>query len=59
MNKNKNWLVEFEDPRFGGVLLKEVISAKDKTDARDLFFEQNEHIDNVKRITWVPSQCQK
>jgi hypothetical protein len=55
MNNNKNWLVEFENPRGSDVIFKEIVTAQDKTEARDLFYSLNEHIDNIKRITWVPS----
>jgi len=54
MSNIRTWLVEFIDPKTN-VLMKDIILAADKTEARDLFFEENEHVDNVVRITWTPS----
>ncbi len=50
----KTYLVEYIYPRTQ-VRLTTYIDAKDKTEARDLFFENFPEVEEVERITWVPT----
>ena len=49
----KTYLVEYIYPRTQ-VRLTTHINAEDKTEARDLFFENYTEVNEVERITWVP-----
>jgi hypothetical protein len=50
----KTYLVEYIYPRTQ-VRLTTYIDAEDKTEARDLFFENYTEVKEVERITWVPT----
>ena len=50
----KTYLVEYFHQK-ARVKLTTYIDAEDKTQARDLFFESFPEIEEVERITWVPS----
>jgi hypothetical protein len=50
----RTYLVEYIEPRTQ-VRLTTYLDAEDKTAARDLFFETYPAVEEVERITWVPS----
>ena len=50
----KTYLVEYIYPRTQ-VRLTTHINAEDKTEARDLFFENYPEVEEVERITWAPT----
>lgn len=50
----KTYLVEYIYPRTQSILTTH-ITAEDKTEARDLFFENYPEVEEVERITWVPT----
>jgi hypothetical protein len=50
----KTYLVEYIYPRTQ-VRLTTYIDAEDKTEARDWFFENYPEVEQVERITWVPT----
>jgi len=50
----KTYLVEYIYPKTQ-VRNTTHIEAEDKTEARDLFFENFPEIEEVERITWVPT----
>lgn len=50
----KTYLVEYIYPRTQTRMTTHV-SAADKTEARDLFFENFPEVEEVERITWVPT----
>jgi hypothetical protein len=50
----KTYLVEYFYPK-AQIKLTTYIDAEDKTEARDLFFESFPEIEEVERITWVPT----
>jgi hypothetical protein len=50
----KTYLVEYIYPRTQ-VRNTTYIEAEDKTSARDLFFENFPEVEEVERITWVPT----
>ena len=50
----KTYLVEYIYPRTQ-VRNTTYIDAEDKTEARDLFFENFPEVQEVERITWVPT----
>lgn len=50
----KTYLVEYIYPKTQ-VRNTTYIDAEDKTEARDLFFENFPEVEEVERITWVPS----
>ena len=50
----KVYLVEYIDPRTNCQISKKV-TATDKTEARDTFFEQNSSVQYIARITWLPT----
>ena len=54
----KTYLVEYIHSRTQ-VKCTTHIEAEDKTTARDLFFESFPEIEEVERITWVPSTNQQ
>lgn len=49
----KTYLVEYIYPKTQ-VKNTTYINAEDKTEARDLFFENFPEVEEVERITWVP-----
>jgi hypothetical protein len=49
----KTYLVEYICPKTQ-VRVTTQINAEDKTEARDLFFENYSEVEEVERITWVP-----
>ena len=51
----KTYLVEYVDPKTQ-VRMSTKISAEDKTDARDKFFDTFPLVEVVERITWVPNE---
>jgi hypothetical protein len=50
----KTYLIEYIYPRTQ-VRNTTYIDAEDKTEARDLFFENFPEVQEVERITWVPT----
>ena len=50
----KTYLIEYIQNRTQ-VRCTTYIDAEDKTQARDLFFESFPDIEEIERITWVPS----
>lgn len=51
----KTYLVEYVDPKTQ-VRMSTKLSAEDKTDARDKFFDAFPAVEVVERITWVPNE---
>lgn len=51
----KTYLVEYVDPKTQ-VRMSIKISAEDKTDARDKFFETFPTVEYMERITWIPNE---
>ena len=51
--KMKEYVVEYEHPTIAGVVVVTTVEAESKTDARDLFFEQNPTINQILKITWT------
>jgi DNA-dependent RNA polymerase auxiliary subunit epsilon len=50
----KTYLIEYIYPRTQ-VRNTTYIDAEDKTEARDLFFENYPEVEQVEKITWVPT----
>ena len=50
----KTYLIEYIDPHTQ-IRLTTYLDAEDKTAARDLFFETYPAVEEVERITWVPT----
>ena len=50
----KTYLVEYIYPK-AQIRNTTYIDAEDKTEARDLFFQSFPEVEEVERITWVPT----